>query len=97
VTSLNLAVHDQAYFRELLVSNRANGHRDLIASVDLATYRRLPWEKNVPFFLCRFTVPETGKYLDVDPRGVIADVVGRAGKQGWKCLAGAEFEVSHHA
>jgi hypothetical protein len=87
------SVHDQTYSRELLVSNRANGYRDLIALIDLSSYRRLPWEKNIPFFFVRFVVPETGKPLDVDPRGVLGEVKARAEDKGWKCLAGAEFEV----
>ncbi|GFZ48202.1 hypothetical protein JCM24511_05950 [Saitozyma sp. JCM 24511] len=85
-------MHDQTYSRELLVSNRANGYRDLIALIDLSSYRRLPWEKNIPFFFVKFVVPETGKPLDVDPRGVLGEVKARAEDKGWKCLAGAEFE-----
>ena len=81
------------YSKELMVSNRANGYRDLLASIDLSTFRRLPWERNIPFFLLRFMTPETGKHLEVDPRGVLADVVQRAEESGWKCMAGAEFEV----
>lgn len=87
-------MHDAQYFRELLVSNKANGFRDLIATIDLSTYRRLPWEQNIPFFLLRFIVPETNEGLVADPRTLIRDVTSRAEEQGWKCLAGAEFEVS---
>lgn len=86
-------IHDSTYSKELLVSNRANGYRDLQATIDLSTYRRLPWERNIPFFLLRFITPETGKHLEVDPRGVLADVVDKAQEKGWRCMAGAEFEV----
>jgi len=85
-------MHDMTYTKELLVSNKANGYRDLIAQVDLSTYRRLSWEKNLPFFLVKFLVPETGKGLDADPRGLLEGVVSKAEEQGWTPMAGAEFE-----
>ncbi|KAJ7273296.1 hypothetical protein C8J57DRAFT_1506824 [Mycena rebaudengoi] len=44
-------IHDTVYSRELLISNKENGYRDIVASIDLSTYRRIPWENNVPFFL----------------------------------------------
>lgn len=47
-------MHDTVYPNELLISNRANGYRDLLAVIDLTTYRRIPWENNVPFFLVSF-------------------------------------------
>ena len=47
----------------------------------------------MPFFLCSFLVPETGKELDADPRGLMGQVVRGAGDKGYKCMSGAEFEV----
>jgi hypothetical protein len=87
------AVHDTTHFNELLVSNRANGYRDLLAVIDLSTYRRLSWEKNLPFFLVSFIVPETGEYLAVDPRSALKGVLEKAEEKGWTCMSGAEFEV----
>jgi len=86
-------VHDTTHFNELLVSNRANGYRDLLAVIDLSTYRRLSWEKNLPFFLVSFIVPETGEYLAVDPRSALKGVLEKAEEKGWTCMSGAEFEV----
>jgi glutamine synthetase len=96
VSRLNL-VHDKTYERELLVSNKSNGWRDLIAKVDLSTYRRIPWERNVPFFLVRFITPETGDALAVDPRTALRSVVEKAESSGWTCMSGAEFEVRRYA
>ena len=87
-------MHDAVYPNELLISNRANGYRDLIAAIDLTTYRRIPWENNVPFFLVYFLDPETKKPICADPRGVLKKVVDRAETQGWQCYAGCEYEVS---
>ena len=66
-----------------------------MATIDLKTYRRLPWEKNIPFFLCSFILPETGQPLEVDPRSVLEKVVSRAAEKGWKCMSGTEFEVGN--
>ncbi|KAF8466297.1 hypothetical protein JB92DRAFT_2823722 [Gautieria morchelliformis] len=85
-------IHDQLYSRELLVSNRNNGYRDLLARVDLTTYRRIPWEFNVPFFLVSFFDPVTKEPLSVCPRGTLAKVMADADQNGWQCMAGAEYE-----
>jgi glutamine synthetase len=89
-------IHDTPYFKELSISNRANGYQDIVAKIDLSTYRRLPWENNVPFFLISFSHPEDGKPLIACARSILNEVVGRfeEGEQKLECLAGAEFEVS---
>jgi glutamine synthetase len=81
------------YSRELLISNRANGYRDIVASIDLSTYRRIPWENDVPFFLISFFDPDTKQPLSVDPRGTLRSVTERASTMGWECYAGVEYEV----
>ncbi|KAK7054669.1 hypothetical protein VNI00_003132 [Paramarasmius palmivorus] len=85
-------IHDQVYSRELLISNKANGYRDLIASIDLSTYRRIPWENNVPFFLVNFLDPETKEPLVVDPRGILRITTDRAAEKKLSCYAGVEYE-----
>ncbi|KAF8350472.1 hypothetical protein F5887DRAFT_939383 [Amanita rubescens] len=85
-------IHDAVYSKELLVSNRANGYRDIIASIDLSTYRRIPWEDNVPLFLVSFLDPDTRKSLVVDPRGILKIISERASSCGLACFAGIEYE-----
>ncbi|TBU35709.1 glutamine synthetase/guanido kinase [Dichomitus squalens] len=85
-------MHDTVYPKELLISNRSNGYRDLIASIDLATYRRIPWEGNVPFFLVSFLDPDTREPICADPRGVLRQIVVNARNNGWRCMAGCEYE-----
>lgn len=87
-------IHDTTYSKELLISNRANGFRDLLSVIDLSTYRRIPWENNVPFFLVSFLDPDTKQPICADPRGVLKRVVDRAESKGWQCYAGCEYEVS---
>ena len=87
-------MHDVNYTEELLVGNSANGYRDLLAVIDLSTFRRIPWEEDIPFFLVTFVVPETGKRLEVDPRSILDLTVAKAVELGqWKCIAGLELEV----
>ncbi|KAJ3472423.1 hypothetical protein NLG97_g10999 [Lecanicillium saksenae] len=52
-------MHDKTYMRELKISNAENGYRDILAIPDLKTFRRIPWENNIPFFLISFCDPET--------------------------------------
>jgi len=85
-------IHDAVYSRELLISNKANGYRDIIASIDLSTYRRIPWENDVPFFLVSFFDPDTKQPLSVDPRGILKIATERAATTGRECYAGVEYE-----
>nr|GAT60086.1 predicted protein [Mycena chlorophos] len=86
-------IHDTVYSRELLISNKANGYRDIIASIDLSTYRRIPWENNVPFFLVSFLDPDTKEPLIVDPRGLMKITSDRATALDRSCYAGVEYEA----
>ena len=87
-------IHDTLYSRELLISSRQNGYKDLIASIDLSTYRRIPWENNVPFFLVSFLDPDTLEPLCVCPRGTLRKAMKIAEEKKWECMAGVEYEVS---
>lgn len=86
-------IHDSVYPNELLISNRANGYKDLAAVIDLTTFRRIPWEDDVPFFLVSFLDPDTREPICADPRGVLRKVTERAQQMGFSCYAGCEFEV----
>lgn len=92
-------MHDKTYFRELLISNAANGYRDLLAIVDLQTFRRIPWEgagvghapdstKGVPFFLVTFHDPDSGRPIPPCPRGLLSTVTEKVREKGWKAMAG---------
>ena len=85
-------MHDQTYFRELGVSNKENGYRDLIAVPDLSSFRRIPWENNVPFFLVSFHDPDTHKTLHACPRSLLKRAVDKLKDNGYGAMAGAEYE-----
>src|SRR6201996_3657815 len=85
-------MHDLTYFRELKISNQENGYKDLVAKIDLSSYRRIPWEDNVPFFLVSFYDPDTNEPISACPRSVLRNAVGKLHEAGYGAMAGAEYE-----
>ncbi|PTB37108.1 hypothetical protein M441DRAFT_50398 [Trichoderma asperellum CBS 433.97] len=85
-------MHDMTYMRELKISNAENGYRDLLAIPDLSSYRRIPWEGNVPFFLITFHDPDTKLPICACPRGLLQTQLDRLRTKGYGAMAGAEYE-----
>jgi glutamine synthetase len=84
-------MHDQTYFRELKISNKENGYRDIIAVPDLSSFRRIPWENNVPFFLVSFFDPINMKPLSACPRSLLKAAVDELEAADCSVLAGGQF------
>lgn len=84
-------MHDQTYFKELKISNAENGYRDMIAVPDLSSFRRIPWEDNVPFFLVSFSDPDTEGLISACPRSLLRTAAERFEKEGIGALAGGEL------
>jgi glutamine synthetase len=84
-------MHDQTYYRELAISNKENGYRDLIAIPDLSSFRRIPWEHNVPFFLVSFHDPDSNNSLSACPRSILKRTVDKLHEQGYGAMAGGEY------
>ena len=85
-------MHDQTYFKELKISNKENGYKDIIAVPDLSSYRRIPWEDDVPFFLVSFFDPDAQKPVSADPRGLLKTAVDKLEKEGLGAMAGGMAE-----
>lgn len=85
-------MHDMLYIQELKISNKENGYRDLIAVPDLKSFRRIPWEDNVPFFLVNFLDPDSELPISVDPRGVLKAQVDKLQTKGYNSMSGMELE-----
>ena len=81
-------MHDQTYFKELSISNKENGYRDLIAIPDLSSFRRIPWENNVPFFLISFHDPDSNDSLSACPRSLLKRTVDKLAESGYGAMAG---------
>ncbi len=67
------------------------GYPDSLVRLDLSSYRRVPWDDEVPFFLGDF-VEQNGDPLPVCPRQLYKRVLARAAKAGFQVLAGLEYE-----
>ena len=70
------------------------GFPDVLAKIDLGTYRTVPWDGNVPFFLGDFVGEQGGKEvpLPICPRQVLKRVLKRAEKLGFTAMCGMEYE-----
>lgn len=86
-------MHDQTYYRELGISNKENGYRDLIAVPDLSSFRRIPWEDNVPFFLIYFRDPDTNEGLSACPRSLLKRTVDKLQENGYGAMAGGMHAI----
>lgn len=65
-----------------------SGYPDAKAKLDLSTFRKIPWENDIPFFLAEF-IEEAA---DICPRNVLKRVIEDADKQGFKPFFSQEFE-----
>jgi glutamine synthetase len=67
------------------------GYPDVLARLDLSTFRRIPWEGGVPFVLCDFHGRD-GAPLAISPRQVLKRVVEKANARGYAPKMSCEFE-----
>jgi glutamine synthetase len=67
------------------------GYPDAQAQLDLNSFRRVPWDNDVPFFLADF-VDNEGKALAQCPRQLLKQVLARAEKKGYAAQFGVEYE-----
>jgi len=63
-----------------------SGYPDAQATIDTGTYRTIPWEHQVPFFLADF------KEVPACPRNLLSRVLARASSLGYTAKIGVEFE-----
>jgi glutamine synthetase len=81
---------DQTYDNTQLTGWQ-HGYPDVMVRIDLRTYRRVPWDRDVPFFLGDFVTPE-GEPHPACPRQALKRVLARAEKAGYRAMVGAEYE-----
>jgi glutamine synthetase len=68
-----------------------SGYPDARAQIDLTTFREIPWDDGVPFFLGDFRAADDGP-LPICPRQLLKRVVGQLGQGGFSALASFEYE-----
>jgi glutamine synthetase len=87
--------HDQCYDNTKLTGWH-HGFPDAMVRLDLNTYRNVPWDGGVPFFLGNF-VTAKGDPHPICPRQVLKRVLKRAEKMGFGAMVGAEYEFFNFA
>ncbi|GAA5998681.1 glutamine synthetase family protein [Rhodotorula paludigena] len=90
-------MHDATYRTELSISNLGNGYRDILARIDLDSYRRTHSAPHLPFFLVTFLDPDTNEGLCACPRATLQRVCAELEKEGYEAFAGAEYEYFNFA
>lgn len=75
---------DQAY-DNAAYTGWHTGYPDALAMIDINTFRRVPWENDLPFFLAGF--PDAPC-----PRGVLRRVIRQAEELGYRAYFSQEFE-----
>ena len=68
-----------------------SGYPDAPATIDLGTFRKIPWEQELPFFLADFGSPD-GKPLPICPRQLLKKVIKDAADMGFSPVFSQEFE-----
>ena len=59
-----------------------SGYPDAKAKLDLGTFRKIPWENDLPFFLGEF-ITDDDSPLEICPRQLLKKVIGEAEKAGY--------------
>ncbi|CVL02565.1 probable glutamine synthetase [Fusarium mangiferae] len=83
-------MHDVLYTQETSLTSADSGYQDFTAVIDLNSFRRLPFEDNIAFFLLRFYIHE--KPVFADGRGMVKALTDNLVDSGYRALAGVELE-----
>ncbi len=67
------------------------GYPDATATIDLSTFRRVPWDNNIPFFLADFE-QHSSNCTPVCPRTLLKTVIASVQKAGYQAFCSQEFE-----
>jgi len=68
-----------------------SGYPDAPVRIDLSTFRSIPWENNVPFFLCEL-IDSKESTAQICPRNLLKNVISQAESAGFQPFFSQEFE-----
>src|SRR5690606_2281958 len=68
-----------------------SGYPDLDCTIDPTSFRRVPWDGDLPFFLLDFQLP-TGEPHPASPRQLLQRVTQRAADMGFSATMSGEYE-----
>jgi glutamine synthetase len=67
------------------------GYPDSTAVIDINTFRKIPWENDIPLFLADFR-DEKGNDLKICPRSLLKNIAQQAARAGYMAYCAQEFE-----
>ncbi|WP_273567190.1 glutamine synthetase family protein [Maribacter halichondriae] len=82
---------DVSYTNDIKVTGWHTGYDDFEARVDLDTFRTIPWEDDMPFFIVDFA-KEKAEDLAVCPRSLLRKMIGEAEDMNYTPMFSQEFE-----
>ena len=82
---------NDACYDNVKITGWHTGYGDLDAKIDVSTFRTIPWEDDVPFFLADFDTQDKGKNY-VCPRTLLKKVIAQAESMNFRPLFSQEFE-----
>jgi glutamine synthetase len=68
-----------------------SGYPDKLCFIDLSTFRTVPWQNDIPFFLADFSGPD-GKDLPACPRSLLKHITRQCEDMGYHAEFAQEFE-----
>lgn len=83
-------MHDELYTTETTIATAEQGYADLLGFPDLVSYRRLPFDDNMPFFLIYFGAESSP--VAACGRSMMRDISRKLENAGCQGLAGVELE-----
>ncbi len=83
-------VNDQVY-DNVEVTGWHTGYGDFPARIDKNTFRLIPWQEDIPFFLADFDSPNT-RDQNVCPRALLKNILSQSETAGYKPIFSQEFE-----
>ncbi len=82
---------DVCYDQNITTTGWHSGYPDKICRIDLSTFRTIPWQDDVPFFLADFSAAD-GNDLPVCPRSLLKRITSQAASMGFTARFAQEFE-----
>ena len=82
---------DDELYENSKITGWHTGYPDVEARIDPTTFRHIPWDNDVPFFLADFS-RENGEDWAACPRSLLKQVRERSYKMGYKPIFSQEFE-----
>ncbi|MBK0379031.1 glutamine synthetase family protein [Mucilaginibacter segetis] len=67
------------------------GYPDKLCYIDLSTFRTIPWQDDIPFFIADFTGPN-GNTVPADPRSLLRKIQKQCSEMGYHAEFAQEFE-----